>query len=106
MISANAKYWIMLTQAIGYNTPKAKKLAKLYSDISEFFEGGESERRFCGIFNQAELEALSSVKPDGAEEVINRCRELDYSVITIDDSNYPSCIYNIYRCIIFFNTIK
>ena len=78
MISSNAKYWILLTQAIGYNTPKAKKLAKMYTDISEFFEGGESERRFCGLFNPVELEALSSVKSDGADKVINRCRELDY----------------------------
>lgn len=96
MISSNAKYWILLTQAIGYNTPKAKKLAKMYTDISEFFEGGESERRFCGLFNPVELEALSSVKSDGADKVINRCRELDYSVITLDDPNYPSCLYNIY----------
>lgn len=96
MISSNAKYWIMLTQAIGYNTPKAKKLAKMYTDISKFFEGGESEWRFCGLFNSVELEALSSVKPDGADDVLKRCKQLNYSVISIDDPNYPSCLYNIY----------
>lgn len=96
MISANAKYWILLTQAIGYNTPKAKKLAKMYSDISKFFEGGESEWRFCGLFNSVELEALSSVKPDSADYVLKRCKQLNYSVITIDDPDYPSCLYHIY----------
>ena len=96
MISANAKYWILLTQAIGYNTPKAKKLAKMYSDISTFFEGGKSEWRFCGLFNSVELEALSSLKSNSADDVLKRCKQLKYSVISIDDPNYPSCLYNIY----------
>ena len=96
MVSANAKYWNLLTQAIGYNTPKAKKLAEKYSDIAKFFNGGESERRLCGLFNSVELNALSSVKLDSAVDIINRCNQLNYSIITIDDPEYPERLYNIY----------
>lgn len=96
MISVNAKYWIMLTQAIGYNTPKAKKLSSMYSDISAFFAGGEHEWRLSGLFNAPELERLASVKLEDALKVIERCNELGYSVLTIDDVAYPGCLYHIY----------
>ena len=43
MFSVNAKYWISLSQALGYNNPKIKEIAKLYPDVSDFFRGGERD---------------------------------------------------------------
>ena len=96
MISANAVYWIMLTQALGYDNPKYKKLAEKYSDISEFFRGGESEWRLCGIFTALDMEKLAKMERRNAEKVIERCNTLRYSVLTLDDAAYPACLYHIY----------
>lgn len=96
MISVNAKYWIMLTLALGYNTPKAKKLCQLYPDISFFFSDLEREGRLCGIFNSQDLDKLRKVREEDAQAIINRCSYLGYSVLTIDDDMYPRCLYNVY----------
>lgn len=95
MISYNARYWIWITLVLGYNNPKVKKIFELYSDISEFYKGGEKERRFCGIFSQNDLEKFNIKKLNEADNIIKRCNELGYSVLSIDDERYPECLYNI-----------
>lgn len=95
MISSNAKYWIWLTLALGYNTPKVKRIAKLYSDISLFYQGGKKEWRFCGILSDSDIEKLSKATLEEAQKIIDRCNELKYSVLAIDDESYPSCLFNI-----------
>lgn len=95
MISSNAKYWIWLTLALGYNTPKVKRIAKLYSDISLFYQGGKKEWRFCGILSDSDIEKLSKATLEKAQKIIDRCNELKYSVLAIDDESYPLCLFNI-----------
>ena len=96
MISKNAIYWIWITLAIGYNTPKAKRLSELYPDISQFYLRGEREWRLCGIFHASDIANLKSKNLEDAQKVLNRCHQLNYSVICIDDDQYPSCLYHIY----------
>lgn len=50
MISENARYWIWISKALGYNNIKVKRIFKLYNDIAEFVHGGEKEWKHCGIF--------------------------------------------------------
>lgn len=95
MISYNARYWIWITLVLGYNNPKVKKIFELYSDIREFYKGGEKEWRFCGIFSQNDLEKFNIKKLNEADNIIKRCNELGYSVLSIDDERYPECLYNI-----------
>ncbi len=96
MFSVNAKYWISLSQALGYNNPKIKEIAKLYPDVSDFFRGGEREWRLCGFLNARDIEKLNSRSKDIADRILERCSELGYSVISIDDESYPECLFNIY----------
>ena len=95
MISVNSKYWIWITQALGYNTLKVKKLANLYSDITKFYNGGKYEWRLCGILSDNDIAKLSKYTLDDAQKILDRCIELNYSVIAIDDSSYPLCLFNI-----------
>lgn len=95
MISANAKFWIWVTLGLGYNTSKVKRLTELYSDISLFYLGGKREWRFCGILSDNDIEKLSKFSLDDAQKIIDRCRELGYSVIAVDDESYPMCLFNI-----------
>lgn len=95
MISENAKLWIWITQALGYNTPKVKRLYELYPDISQFCYADINEWRFCGIFSESEIEKLQKTPIESAQSVINRCNQLGYSALSIDDDSYPLCLYNI-----------
>lgn len=95
MISSNARIWIWVTQALGYNTTKVRRIYELYSDVSDFYNGGEQEWRFCGIFSQNDINKLKTVNITVADRIIARCNELKYSVLALDDEKYPQCLRNI-----------
>ena len=97
MISKNAVYWIWITQAIGYNSPKAKRLAELYPDVSQLYLRGEREWRLSGVFGASDIANLRSNPIENAQRVIDRSLQLGYSVISIDDiEEYPRSLYHIY----------
>ncbi len=95
MISVNAKFWIWITNALGYNTPKVKRISELYDDVSMFYCGGEKEWKFCGIFSTKEISKLKKARLEDAVELINTTEKYGYSIIAIDDEKYPRCLYNI-----------
>ena len=95
MISENAKIWIWITQALGYNTPKVRRIYELYSDVAEFYNGGEKEWRYSGIFTQKDLDRLKGTELSVADRIIARSMELKYSILAIDDEAYPECLRNI-----------
>ena len=73
MISKNARYWIWITLALGYNTDKINKLYELYTDIAEFCLGGEKEWRFCGVLSNGDINKLKSIKKSEADKIMKRC---------------------------------
>lgn len=95
MISENAVYWIWITNSLGYNNIKVKRLYELYDDIRLFYSGGVKEWRFCGIFTEAEIRKLSEQSIDNAVLITEKCKKLGFSVISIDDEKYPRCLINI-----------
>lgn len=95
MISSNKRIWIWITQVLGYNTPKVRRIYELYSDINDFYNGGEREWRFCGIFSQNDIRKLKCTDISAADKIISRCNELKYSVLAIDDEKYPQCLRDI-----------
>ncbi len=96
MNSENARIWIWLTQAIGYNTSKIKKLYSLYPDIKKLYYGGINEWRHSGVFTSSDIDKLSGKSIELADYIIMRCKELDYDILCIDDEQYPRCLYNIF----------
>ena len=96
MNSPNAKFWIWLSQALGYDTPKVKVLRGLYPDIAVFYSGGEHEWRYCGKLSEKDIASLSKTPLSVAESILESCARFGYSVLAIDDPNYPKCLYNIY----------
>ncbi len=95
MISDNAKIWIWITQAIGYNNPKVKSLYALYNNIADFYNGGDREWRFCGLLSQTDITNLSKTDLAVAQSILDRCAELNYSVVSIDDEAFPQCLRDI-----------
>lgn len=95
MISENARYWIWISQSLGYNNIKIKRICELYTNVALFYSSGEREWRHCGIFTPKDMKKLSDTKISVADNIIDKCNELNYSVISIDDDNYPQKLYNI-----------
>ena len=96
MISENAKYWIWLTQCLGYNNPKFGRLHELYDNISTFAEGGEREWRLSGILSSAVISRLEKLPLSASDKIISDCQRLNYSVATLEDDFYPEKLRNIY----------
>lgn len=91
----NIKYWIWFTQAIGYCTCSAKQITSLYDSIEEFYLGGETEWRLSGLFSNKEIEKFCKTDLSVADEIISKCNQLGYDMITLDDSYYPQCLKDI-----------
>ena len=92
-----AKYYIWLTLALGFSTPKLKALHALYPSVEEFYRGGEAEWRLSGVLKQKDIEALSKVSLSDALKVIARCNELRVTILSFDDADYPERLYEIYN---------
>ena len=90
------KYYILLSLALGYSTPKCKALASLYPDIADFFKGGEAEWRLSGVLNDKDISALESISMEKAYEIIARCNELGIGIISLDDPVYPQKLKELY----------
>ena len=93
---SNAKYWIWLSQALGYNNRKIKGLCELYQDISTFVEGGVEEWKLSGLLRVSDIQKLKATDFRETEEILRKCKKYGYSVICIDEEEYPQCVYNIY----------
>ena len=92
----SAKYYIWLTLALGYSSPKPKAIRELYNSIEEFYNGGEHEWRLSGVLKQKDIDALRSTPLTKALEVIARCNSLGITVLSFDDVDYPEKLYEIY----------
>ena len=55
MVYNNARYWIWLTLALGYKTPKALKVCEFSFSIAEFYECGENHWKLCPGITTAEI---------------------------------------------------
>ena len=90
------KYFIWLSLALGYSTPKGKALLSIYPDIADFYNGGTKEWRLSGVLNAKDIAALEDTPLSQAYDVIARCNELGISVISLDDPGYPEKLKDIY----------
>ena len=84
------KYYLWLTLALGYSTPKHKALSKLYTDLAGFYNGGEQEWRLSGVLSGKDITALAATPLEKAYEIIDRCNRLGLSILSLDDPAYPA----------------
>lgn len=90
------KYYIWLSLALGYSTPKYKSLNDIYPDISVLYNGGEAEQRLSGVLKAKDIDELSNTPLEKAYEVISRCNQLGINIISIDDPAYPERLRDIF----------
>lgn len=90
------KYYIWLTLALGYSSPKYKTLASLYPNIAEFYNGGEREWRLSGVLSNKHIAALADTPLEKAFDVIDRCNRLGITILSIGDVSYPERLMQLY----------
>lgn len=97
------KYWVWLSLALGTNNPKQKRIYELYDNIIDFYNGQDFEWRLCGVFTDKELKALADTKLSDAQDIVDKCEKLNYSIICFDNEEYPAKLKNIYAppCVLY-----
>ena len=92
----STKYYIWLSLALGFSSPRYKALYELYPDISVLYEDGEGEQRLSGVLRDKNISELSNIPISKAYEIISRCNQLGINILSIDDPAYPERLRNIY----------
>lgn len=92
---SDERYWIWLQLCIG--------AGKRFSPIIEYFGSAESvyksnylQRRACPLIKDKLLERMESTDISKADEIIEVCRNNDWSIITFESEDYPQKLKNIY----------
>lgn len=103
----SAKYWIWLTNAIGYNNPKQKLIFEKYDSIEQFYNLSEYEKRLSGIFTDNEITKLQNTDIKDSFDIIEKCNKLNISIICFDDISYPKRLMNIYTapCVLYVSGV-
>lgn len=91
----STRYWIWLTQGLGYCSAKHKYLASLYGNIKSLYDGGEAELRFCGVFTESEISRLLKTNISVADDIISKCAQLGYTVLDLEEEAYPESLRTI-----------
>ena len=88
-------YYIWLSLGVGFCTPKTKYVYNLYPDVKMLYEGSEQEMRFCGVFSEGEITKLCKHTISDAQKIIDKCKELGITPISIDEEEYPEALREI-----------
>ncbi len=92
----STKYYIWLSLALGFSSPKYKAIYEQYPDISELYDSDDVKRRLSGVLKDKDLKALSQTPLKKAYDIISRCNELGINILSIDDPSYPERLRDIY----------
>lgn len=88
-------YWIWLQQGLKYASNKIRAINLIYENAEDFYNAGPLNWRMCGCFIQKEIDFIKSCSLDKAACVLDKCLELGYKVITMEDEEYPERLKNI-----------
>lgn len=91
----NRIYWIWLQQGLKYASNKVRAIRLIYKDVEEFYYEGSYGWKMCGCFNAREVRSIEQSSLDSAASILDKCLDLGYKVITMDDKRYPERLKNI-----------
>lgn len=93
---AALKYWIWLStrEKIGPNTAAA--LIEYFGSPEKVYFAREEELRQSGVLNKVEMPSLLDKGIQKSLDTVDFCRKHKVKIITINDSEYPEKLRNIY----------
>lgn len=91
-----ALYWVALNIVLAERPSRFKKVLEKFSNLPGAFQAPREELLSIGL-NEAETEELSSPKNfDRAQKEIDRARKKGYSLLTLEDVEYPAYLREIF----------
>ena len=95
---SNTLYWLWLQQIIGAGAKTARILSD-YSNIKSFYES----THYAGTFRKKRVQQLLDKDLSACENVVRRCKQKGYTILTPDDAAYPDAFRAMpdYPCVIY-----
>lgn len=84
-----AIYGVWLQQVMGEGSRKVPMLLEAFGSCRAVYESDEVERMLCGLLMPNEIARMKEVPLDAAQEIMEACQRLHYSVLTPDCEDYP-----------------
>ena len=91
----NAVYWIAIVDALGFGNHKVNDILEYYKNAKGFVDDNVNSWKFAGFLNVKNIEKLKKINMDKAHQIVERCKELGYEIITIENPKYPKKLKNI-----------
>lgn len=84
-----AIYGVWLQQVMGEGSRKVPMLLEAFGSCRAVYESDEVERMLCGLLMPNEIARMKEVPLDAAQEIMEACQRLHYTVLTPDCEDYP-----------------
>ena len=88
-------YGVWLQQALGEGSRKVPALLEYFGSCRAVYESDDVERRLCGLLLPVEMDKMANTPLDTAEEIMEACQRLGYSVLTPDNPDFPERLLNL-----------
>lgn len=89
-------YWVWLQQRLGISTSvKSDEIVTYFGSAKKLYSAGSYEWRLSGIFNANQIKRLSQNDLSEAEKIVRQCAEKGWRIVTPDDGDYPSMLFNL-----------
>jgi len=90
-----AVYWLWLQRRLGVASRLVLTIAELEGSARRVYESTPDQLWSTGLFSVKTINALNDRDLRMEERILERCRELDISVTTPDDADYPRGLLSI-----------
>lgn len=91
----NAVYWIWLQQRLGCASTRTASVISREGSAREIFELGEEGLVKLGIFTKRQIQHLCDKDLSVVQDILTKCGEMGYSILTPDDEDYPDRLKHI-----------
>ncbi len=92
----NLEYWIALNFILSDSYKLTKKIVDFFPSVEDIFKASRNQLISLGLETKAAEKLKSSRILDESRREIERCNRLNYSILTLDDENYPDYLREIY----------
>ena len=93
---SSLKYWIWLSSAFGVGCVTALKLLEHFKTPENIYYAGIYEYNEIPGLKRADISQLVAKDLTLANKIVANCEEIDCRIMTIQDSDYPRRLINIY----------
>ena len=90
------RYWLWLSEKACVSKVRRLALLRQFGSIDAVYFASESDLVLMEDLTKEEIEGLLDKDLTQANEILNQCFELDVSILTWQDAQYPSALRNIH----------